>query len=70
MAKLQLNMNPEYDDPPFEIPKIDLYLEMDKLNIGLTSAQFLDLMKFGDSMNRMQLGAPYRKYRPFNTRKL
>lgn len=62
-------MNPEYDSPPFVIPKIDLYLEMPKLNIGLTSLQFLDILKLGDAMNRMQLGAPYRKYRPFNIRK-
>lgn len=66
MAKLQLNMNPEYDDPPFVIPKIDLSLEMEKLHIGITSTQFQDILKLGDSMNRMQLGQPYRKYRPFN----
>ncbi|EDW71988.1 uncharacterized protein Dwil_GK10679 [Drosophila willistoni] len=65
-AKLKLNMNPEFDDPPFEIPKIDLTLEMETLNVGLTSTQFHNIAKLGDSMNRMQLGLPYRKYRPHN----
>jgi len=27
-------MNPEFDDPPFERAKIDLTLEMEKLNVG------------------------------------
>ncbi|EDW46782.1 GM20964 [Drosophila sechellia] len=65
-AKLKLNMNPELDDPPFEKPKIDLTLEMEKLNVGLTNTQFDNLMKLGDAMNRQQLGIPYRKYRPYN----
>jgi len=68
-AKLKLNMNPELDDPPFEKPKIDLTLEMEKLNVGLTNTQFDNLMKLGDAMNRQQLGIPYRKYRPYNIRK-
>ncbi|XP_037905174.1 vacuolar protein sorting-associated protein 13 isoform X4 [Hermetia illucens] len=65
MAKLQLNMNPEYDSPPFVIPKIDLGLDVDRLNLGLGKSQYQDLLKLGDSFNRMQLGAPYRKYRPY-----
>ncbi|KAH8275295.1 hypothetical protein KR026_004712 [Drosophila bipectinata] len=65
-AKLKLNMNPELDDPPFERPKIDLTLEMETLNVGLTDTQFENLMKLGDAMNRQQLGLPYRKYRPHN----
>lgn len=67
-AKLKLNMNPEFDDPPFERPKIDLTLEMETLNVGLTDTQFENLMKLGDAMNRQQLGLPYRKYRPHNLR--
>ncbi|XP_039957880.1 vacuolar protein sorting-associated protein 13 [Bactrocera tryoni] len=67
MGKLQLNMNPEYDTPAFVIPKIDLALEMQKLRVGLTSTQFQEAIKLGESMNRMQLGVRYRKYRPFNT---
>lgn len=69
MGKLQLNMNPEYDTPAFVIPKIDLALEMQKLRVGLTSTQFQEAIKLGETMNRMQLGVRYRKYRPFNTRK-
>ncbi|XP_052841610.1 intermembrane lipid transfer protein Vps13 [Drosophila gunungcola] len=65
-AKLKLNMNPELDNPPFEKPKIDLTLEMEKLNVGMTNTQFDNLMKLGDAMNRQQLGIPYRKYRPYN----
>lgn len=40
VAKLKLNMNPELDSPPFEIPKVDLYLEMEKLAVGITRAQY------------------------------
>ncbi|XP_016940577.3 intermembrane lipid transfer protein Vps13 [Drosophila suzukii] len=65
-AKLKLNMNPEFDDPPFERAKIDLTLEMEKLNVGITNTQFDNLMKLGDAMNRQQLGIPYRKYRPYD----
>lgn len=40
MAKLKLNMNPENDSPPFEVPKVDLCLEMEKLAVGITRAQY------------------------------
>lgn len=40
VAKLKLNMNPELDSPPFEVPKVDLYLEMEKLAVGITRAQY------------------------------
>lgn len=33
-------MNPELDMPAFEIPKVDLFLEMQKLAVGLTRAQY------------------------------
>ncbi|XP_030388188.1 vacuolar protein sorting-associated protein 13 [Scaptodrosophila lebanonensis] len=65
-SKLKLNMNPENDSPPFKIPKVDLCLEMETLNVGLTNTQFHNIIKLGDSFNRMQLGLPYRKYRPHN----
>lgn len=45
MAKLKLNMNPELDSPPFEVPKVDLYLEMEKLAVGITRAQYQVLFK-------------------------
>lgn len=68
ISKLKLNMNPELDEPAFEKPKIDLSLEMESLNVGLTNKQFHYLMQLGDAMNRMQLGLPYRQYRPYNIR--
>lgn len=67
-AKLILNMTPEYDSPPFQIAKADLDVGVDKLNIGITKTQMQTILKFLDSFNRMQLGIPYRKYKPFNTR--
>ncbi|TDG48268.1 hypothetical protein AWZ03_005223 [Drosophila navojoa] len=66
ITKLKLNMNPELDEPAFEKPKIDLSLEMETLNVGLTNKQFQYLIQLGDAMNRMQLGLPYRQYRPYN----
>ncbi|KAH8307603.1 hypothetical protein KR044_004766 [Drosophila immigrans] len=66
-AKLKLNMNPELDVPAYVNPKIDLCMEMETLNVGLTDTQFHNIMQLGDSMNRMQLGVPYRQYRPYDT---
>lgn len=40
VANLKLNMNPELDTPAFEVPKVDLYLEMEKLAVGITRAQY------------------------------
>ncbi|KAL5288954.1 hypothetical protein ACFFRR_009268 [Megaselia abdita] len=65
-AKLILNMTPEFDSPAFEIAKADLDVGVDKLNIGITKTQMQTILKFLDSFNRMQLGVPYRKYKPFN----
>lgn len=69
-AKLKLNMDPEQDTPAYVNPKIDLTMEMESLNVGLTDTQFHTLIQLGDAMNRMQLGAPYRAYRPYNIRKM
>lgn len=41
VANLKLNMNPELDTPAFEVPKVDLYLEVEKLAVGITRAQYL-----------------------------
>lgn len=68
-AKLILNMTPEFDTPAFQIAKADLDVGVDKLNIGITKTQMQTILKFLDSFNRMQLGAPFRKYKPFNTRR-
>lgn len=67
-AKLVLNMTPEFDSPAFQIAKADLDVGVDKLNIGITKTQMQTILKFLDSFNRMQLGVPYRKHKPFNTR--
>uniref|UniRef100_A0A1A9WMW5 Vacuolar protein sorting-associated protein 13 n=1 Tax=Glossina brevipalpis TaxID=37001 RepID=A0A1A9WMW5_9MUSC len=67
MAQLRLNLNPAQDDPPFVIPKVRLDLEIEKLAIGITSTQFLNLMSLLDVLGRMLAGAPYRKFRPYNT---
>lgn len=68
-AKLLLNMTPEFDTPVFEIAKANLDVGVDRLNIGITKTQMQTIFKFLDSFNRMRLGVPYRKYKPFNTRK-
>lgn len=67
VAKLLLNSDPNKDDIPFTIPKTDLSLEMEKLNIGITSTQFQIIIGLLDDMNQFQLAVPYRKYRPYNT---
>lgn len=69
VAKLKLNMNPELDVPAFEIPKVDLFLEMQKLAVGMTRAQYQRLIELADGMSAMTRGIPYRKFRPYNTRK-
>lgn len=40
LAKLKLNMNPELERPAFATPKMDLALDMEKLAVGLTRAQY------------------------------
>lgn len=69
-AKLILNMTPEFDSPAFQIAKANLDVGVDRLNIGITKTQIQTIFKFLDSFNRMQLGVPYRKYKPFNLREL
>lgn len=70
LAKLKLNINPELDVPAFQIPKVDLFLEMQKLAVGLTRAQYQRLIELADGMGAMTRGIPYRKFRPYQTRKL
>lgn len=65
MAKLKLNMEPQLDG--FESPKVDLFLEMEKLAVGITKAQYQNLIGLADGMGAMSRGVPYRKYRPYNT---
>ncbi|KAL0832908.1 hypothetical protein ABMA28_001052, partial [Loxostege sticticalis] len=63
-AKLKLNPKPEGDTPKFSIPKVILSLHMEQLSVSLTRLQYQDMMLLADSMDRMNKGAPYRKYRP------
>lgn len=70
IAKLKLNINPELDTPPFEVPKVDLYLEMEKLAVGITRTQYQRLIELADGMGALTRGIPYRQYRPFQTRNI
>lgn len=70
VTKLKLNMNPDQESPPFTTPKVDLFLEMEKLAVGITRAQYQRLIEMADGMAAMNRGIPYRKFRPFQTRKL
>lgn len=63
-------MNPELEEPPFTTPKVDLYLEMEKLAVGITQAQYQRLIELADGMAALNRGVPYRKFRPFETRTL
>lgn len=65
MAKLKLNMEPQVDG--FESPKVDLFLEMEKLAVGITKAQYQNLIGLADGMSAMSRGLPYRQFRPYNT---
>lgn len=70
VAKLKLNISPELDSPPFEIPKIDLNIELEKLAVGITRTQYQRLIELADGMSYMTRGVLYRKFRPHNTRKI
>lgn len=63
-ARLRMNQKPELDTPSFTIPKIHLNFDMEKLFIGISKAQYRDIIALADSMDRMSKGIPYRKYRP------
>ncbi|XP_047984362.1 LOW QUALITY PROTEIN: vacuolar protein sorting-associated protein 13-like [Leguminivora glycinivorella] len=63
-AKLKLNPKPEADTPKFSLPKVILTLHMEQLSVNLNKKQYQDMMLLADSMDRMNKGAPYRKYRP------
>lgn len=69
LAKLKLNMNPELDKPAFGAPKVDLFLEMQKLAVGITRAQYQRLIEVADGFGAMTRGLPYRQFRPYQKRK-
>ncbi|CAG9772493.1 unnamed protein product [Ceutorhynchus assimilis] len=63
-ARLIMNQKPMSDAKPFSTPMYHLNLDMGKLFIGITKAQYRDIIKFADSMDRMVKAIPYRKFRP------
>ncbi|XP_053594598.1 intermembrane lipid transfer protein Vps13 isoform X2 [Microplitis demolitor] len=63
-AKLKLNPKPETDGSNYQIPKVWLDLEMEKLRIGLTKRQYATLLQLGEGLDRAKKAAPFRKYRP------
>ncbi|RZC35600.1 vacuolar protein sorting-associated protein 13A-like, partial [Asbolus verrucosus] len=63
-ARLRINQKPELDQPAYSIPKIHLNLDLEKLFVGITKAQYRDIIAFAESMDRMSKGIPYREYRP------
>lgn len=63
-ARLRLNLKPELDVPAFSTPKIHLNLDLEKLAIGISKAQYHDIIALAESLTRMARGVPYRKYRP------
>ncbi|CAG5075993.1 Similar to Vps13: Vacuolar protein sorting-associated protein 13 (Drosophila melanogaster) [Cotesia congregata] len=63
-AKLKLNPKPETDGSNYQIPKVWLDLEMEKLRIGLTKRQYATLLQLGEGLDRAKKAAPFRKFRP------
>ncbi|XP_043195691.1 vacuolar protein sorting-associated protein 13-like [Amphibalanus amphitrite] len=63
-AQLKLNPKPEHDGSGFQIPKVWLNLVLEQLAVGVTKYQYRDMMELLQSMERMTLAQPYRKYRP------
>ncbi|XP_074114843.1 vacuolar protein sorting 13C isoform X2 [Cotesia typhae] len=63
-AKLKLNPKPETDGSNYQIPKVWLDLEMEKLRIGLTKRQYATLLQLGEGLDRAKKATPFRKFRP------
>lgn len=63
-ARLRLNQKPETDEKPYSLPEYQLSFHMESLFIGISKAQYRDLIALADSMDRMSKGIPFRKYRP------
>lgn len=59
-----INQKPELEIPAFSSPKILVNLEMEKLAVGLSKEQYQGIIALADSMDRMNKGLPYRKFRP------
>lgn len=63
-AKLTINQKPELDIPAFSTPKIQVFFEMEKIAIGIGKEQYQGIISLADSMDRINKGIPYRKFRP------
>nr|XP_039248521.1 vacuolar protein sorting-associated protein 13C-like isoform X1 [Styela clava] len=60
-TKLRLNPHPEND---LSMPKILLSVVLQELGLHLSDIQFQSLMELVESMDRMSVNAPFRKYHP------
>ncbi|XP_073984515.1 vacuolar protein sorting 13C isoform X2 [Rhodnius prolixus] len=63
-SKLRMNMKPEFDGTDFRVPKILLKMELHKLSVCMSKAQYQDLMSFLETIDYKQRGIKFRKYRP------
>lgn len=63
-ARLKMNQKPSLDNPAYSIPKFHLNLQMETLYVGLNRCQYQDIIALVDSMERMDRGLPFRKFRP------
>lgn len=55
-----MNQKPMSDPQPYSIPIYHLNLDMGTLFIGISKAQYRDIIALVDSMDRMEKGVPYR----------
>ncbi|XP_055701182.1 intermembrane lipid transfer protein Vps13 isoform X2 [Phlebotomus papatasi] len=66
-AKMKLNMSPEEDSPKFTIPKVEVFLSLEQFTVGISKSQYQNAIELAESLDRSLKGAPYRKFRPFDT---
>ncbi|CAG2100423.1 unnamed protein product [Medioppia subpectinata] len=58
-----INRKPEDDD--YSIPVLDIEMDLDMFELRMTRLQFESLLLLLDAIDRMNLGKPYRKWRPY-----
>ncbi|VVC40207.1 Hypothetical protein CINCED_3A023147 [Cinara cedri] len=63
-AKMKMNPKPELDGSDFTIPKYDISIDMESLNIRISKTQYKNLIMAAESIDRLTKAMPYRKYRP------
>lgn len=61
-ANAMINRKPHLDE--FSIPVLDLDVSLDDFKIGFNRCQFESLLMLLDSIGRMRLAHPHRKFRP------